>query len=339
MTGFGDAAVDACQRLLGVRVTRTDHPGGKSRKSIRAHLEDRTVIVTRRRNARRAELEAEVLRELRARGAAVPRVIAFDGAWLIQEDLRGPRLSQLVAKSGPAECEKWLDAALASLAGIHRAGREARLHRRVAVIGAKPDWLPKLLATPERLGGHFGLPAPALPREALAERLRNGTPRFIKWDARPGNAIVLETGAVAWFDWEHCGCRNALDDVAWLLGDEYVPDRPDAENRLLERHLPALAGDGDPRDAREYLAAFGVFHMCMRLGLIVSHKGRGPWWDWRYCLSGDKVGVTAETARATCLRGARWAAESPLTEALAPWFGELARRIAEEGFEPTRTLA
>jgi len=24
-------------------------------------------------------------------------------------------------------------------------------------------------------------------------------------------------GGVAWIDWEHCGARDALDDLAWLL--------------------------------------------------------------------------------------------------------------------------
>ena len=46
---------------------------------------------------------------------------------------------------------------------------------------------------------------------------------------------------------------------------------------------------------------------------------RPPGWDWRYCLFGGEVGVSLDAVRRTCLRAARWAAETPLTETLAPW--------------------
>jgi hypothetical protein len=74
MSEFARDAHRACEKLLDARVKRTVPPGGQRRKSIRAFLEDRSVIITRRKHRARAELEVGVLRELQARGASVPRV-------------------------------------------------------------------------------------------------------------------------------------------------------------------------------------------------------------------------------------------------------------------------
>ena len=242
------------------------------------------------------------------------------------------RLSQVLFTASSAEGKTWLTAALASLAQIHRTGREAGLAQRVPPIGAKTQWLLKLVDTPRRLGEHLGLPAPSLPETELLDRLRFRGSQFIKWDARPGNAIALDDGRVAWFDWEHCGCRNGPEDVAWLLGDEYVPDWPDVEDQLLKRNLPLYAGETDPDEARTYLAIFGTLHMCVRLALILSTKKKGPWWEWDYCLAHDKVAVTKESARRTCVRAARWARTAALVEGLAFWLEDVSRRVDDDLF-------
>ena len=259
-------------------------------------------------------MEANVLYALYRQGAPVPRVLALDGKWTIQEDLGGRRLPSILDNADTAQIEVALGAAIESLARIHEAGSKTGLERFVVTIGDKPEWLLELIDTPRRLGKYFALPAPKLAETALVDQLRVVVPRLIKWDARPGNAMVRANGTVAWFDWEHCACRNRLDDLAWLLGDEYVPDLPDVEERLLDVHLSAFTDDGDADKARQYLAAFGTFHMCVRLALIVTKKGTGPWWDWQYCVAGDKVGVSLEAARRTCLRASRWAAKTELTE-------------------------
>ena len=164
---------------------------------------------------------------------------------------------------------------------------------------------------------------PRLPVESLIDHLQVLRPQFIKWDARPGNAIARDDGEVAWIDWEHCGCRNRLDDMVWLLGDEYIPDWPDTEEKLIEAHLPAFANGLTASDARAYLFAFGTFHLCVRLDLIISKKKDEPWWDGDYCLDRDKVGVTLQSALGTCQRAARWAGNVPLTEPMVPWFKDV----------------
>lgn len=106
--------------------------------------------------------------------------------------------------------------------------------------------------------------------------------------------------------------RNRLDDLAWLLADEYNVDNEAAEGHLLDRHLDKFKDEHDADATFEYLMVYGTLHMCVRLGLILDHKvnnkgGRkghgeneGDWWDAKYCLSGDKIGVTQIMAERQC---------------------------------------
>ena len=326
-TRIAQDAITACQTLLGVQVSGVDLPGG-ARDSIRVFYEDKSAIITRRKSLQRARLEASALYALRAHGADVPKVLAFDGIWLIQEDLGRRRLSQALREADPTEGEAWLEAALTSLAAAHRAGEAAGLDKIVVTIGGKPEWVTRLLDMPVRLGTLAGSPPPPLRVEELTRMLRVRRPRFIKWDARPGNATAREDGTVAWFDWEHSGCRNWLDDFGWLLADEYAPDLPEAEERLVERHLPSFIDrEEDIDEARTYLTVFATIHSCVRISLILTSKKDKPWRDPKLTLAGDKVGVTREQCRNGLRRAARWAARTPVTEELAPWFEQLVDRL------------
>ncbi len=321
---FAQAAVAVTETLLGVKVTGTDYPDS-SRKTMRVVCGDRNVIVTRRPNAQRARLEAHVLYALRAHGASVPRVLAFDGTWLIQEDLGGHRLSQVLRKAGEKDGEAWLDAAIRSLAGAHRAGEAAGLHKSVVTIGRKPHWIPQLLDIPNRLGRLLDLPPPVLAEAKLKRVLQVRRPCLIKWDARPANAIAREDGTVAWFDWEHCGCRNRLDDIGWLLADEMVPDWPEVEERLFERHLWGFTNHGDSfEEAMTYLAVFGTLHTCVRLSLILRPKKQG---DTNAIPAKERFRRAPKTCQGTITRAARWAARESLTEELTPWFEKILDRL------------
>ncbi len=318
-----------CQGLLGSRIEKTEFPGGKSRDACRLILEDgRVAFGTKRESPRLAAIEARVLKKLGAEGAAVPKVLAFNGLILIQEDLGKRRLSQAIDEASDAEVEALLSEALGSLAQIHRAAEATGLDENLPSIGRDEPWLWGLLNQPAVISKELKIPAPDLDQEALLERIRIRKPRLIKWDARCGNAIVKDDGTIAWFDWEHCGRRNRLDDLVWLLGDEFTLNLPEAEERLLQAYLPAFADDLTIDEARAYIAAFGSLHTCVRLELILENKEDGDWWDWDYCLERDKVGITLKGAQRLCTRGARWAGWSPLTEPLRPWFNRVFERLA-----------
>lgn len=330
MTESADEAARACERLLGLTALRVERPGGR-RCSVRLVLKDRSVIVTRRQHPQRARLEAKVLQALAAQGAPVPQVLAFDGTWLIQEDLGPNRLSQALAMRDEADGEVMLATAISGLAAAQQAGLASGLDQRVVVIGGNREWLIKLATMPERISRLLHLPAPRLAVERLVGQLRPDRPGFIKWDSRPANAVVRSDASVAWFDWEHCGCRNPLDDIAWLLCDEYTPDWPDAEARLISRFLPSFRNDALPDAAHDYLRTFGALHSCVRLALILNAKADGPWWDPQRCLDHDSVGVTCELASRLSSRAARWARLGSHTSDLADWFERIRDRLASSG--------
>ena len=111
MNDFVDEAIASCERLLGHRPDQA-HIHRPDSKSVRLFLNDTTVIATRRKTPQRAELEVNVLKELRENGAPVPEILAYDGIWLMQEDVGRDRLSRKIYKTWESECERWLELAL-----------------------------------------------------------------------------------------------------------------------------------------------------------------------------------------------------------------------------------
>jgi len=194
-------------------------------------------------------------------------------------------------------------------------------------LGEKRPWFDKLLARRFAVGELVGVTPPELPDDELVELLRLRVPRFIKWDARPGNAIVGSTGEVFWIDWEHCGCRNSLDDLVWLLADEYCPASEQVEQNLLASWLGPFSADWDAAEAREYFYCYGVLHSMVRLHYVLRYKGDGPWWDPVKCLQLDKVGVTRDGALRLTRRMRRWARASALLGGLTAWLQEVEGKI------------
>ncbi len=321
--------VAACERLLGRRVAWVQLPGGRGRAMGRLGLEDGTrVIAGMRRELVQAQHEARVLRALRAAGAPVPEVLGFEGRLLVQSDLGETRLSQALDGAEPERVLALLDAALDGLVRVQRAGSAAGLEAVVLEHATRERaWFLGLFDRVRLYAEGFALPAPALPLDALVDLLTVPRPRFVKWDARPANAALGEDGAIGWFDFEDAVARCRLDDLVWLLADEFVPDLPEVEARLLETWLPAFRDDRDAPNAHAYLRAFGVFHALVRLGLILDRKDQGPWWSWAFCLTFDKAGVSHAAAVRLLLRAARWAEEVDLLRALGPWLRALAERL------------
>ena len=323
------AATSACVTLIGFEPAAIEYPGGLSRCSVRAVAGEQSCIVTQRKHAARADLEAGVLRELRAGGAPVPAVLAFDGEWLIQQDLGPRRLSAALTDAQGRPARDLIAQAAQGLLLCQRAAERCGLAQRVAPIGMAHDWLDRLIGTPRLVAQRLGLPDPAVGEVIRPAQLVPRHLAFVKWDARPGNAVATDDGSVVWIDWEHCGARDALDDLAWLLCDEYMPDDPALEAALLSRFVPlfALQSKRSLEDAQVYLARFGALHTCMRLLLVLRHKGDGDWWDRRACERTDRIGVTAEAALALCARGARWSGRFPGGTRMSQFFSDAGKRL------------
>jgi hypothetical protein len=313
-----------CKDITGKQVVGSEYPGGKSRESWRLLLDGgETLIATRRDSSLRAELEIKVLEALGKHPVPSPKIHKTkDWKVFFQEDLDGERLTKLIMFANEAEAEQLLDEAINGLAMAQQAGSKEGLDLQVPIIGAKKEWIYDLLERPFPLAKFFKEPAPVLDMKALYQLFRVRKPRFIKWDSRPGNANLRGDGTIAWFDWEHAGARNRLDDLAWLLGDEFVPNYPEIEKRLIDKHLSSFADDRSHDEALNYLMIYGTFHMLVRLDLIMTYKTKGDkkWWNIDYCIQKDKIGITLECAERTCSRAARWAKHAELTQPLVPLF-------------------
>lgn len=326
-----DEVKEICADLLNAEVDTIEFPGGSSRESVRVRIAGQGLIVTRRKNLQRAKLEGGVLRVLNRGNAPVPHLIAFRDNYLIQQDVGRHRLSQSMKTASNKEVMGLLESALGSLHSIHQTGKNSEPLKSLVTLGNKPQWLGSFVRSAERLGSQMKLPAPTLQYDKLAALLEVKQPRFIKWDARPGNAVVRESGKVIWIDWEHCGQRHPLDDVAWLLTDEYTPQLEEVENGLIPGILASFANGYSQAQALEYLRVYGTLHSCIRLAMSLRYQAKGGWWDYDHCLEFDKVGVVQELAIRLAQRASSWAQHSQLTESLVPWFEDLRAKLIKLG--------
>jgi hypothetical protein len=322
MSSRADEAVAFAADVFGRPVDRVERMVKSSVRAIRLHIGDETVVAARRPTDERAELEARVLSGLHEHGAPVPDCLGRRGRWVLQTDLDGKRLSVSLWEAD-ADAGTLMQTGLDSLRMIQDAGRTAGLDGSVARLGTTLIWRTRLAAMPQRIAQVTGVHAPILDVDSLGERMAPARFDLLKWDARPANAMVRPDGRIFWFDWEHCGVRDALDDGAWFLGDEYAPEMGPGP----EAAVAALLPPDDPRTADEalqYLLRFGVFHISVRLALILQKRDEYDGWrDWSMSLNLDKVGCTAESFRRTARNAARWAALSDDLRVLTQWFRDL----------------
>ena len=318
-----DELDEYCMRVFGRSPDAIERPGGKSRKTAVIVLDNQKLVVSRRASPSRAALEAEVLRRLENTGH-VPKLIRVDGAWLIQQHVSGKRLT--VPLSDPASSGyDLLSAAVISLCALQAAATGCGLSKVAPDIGVRDGWLDELISLPQRVAELQKLNAPVLDTEAVKAAIAIRTPSFIKWDARPGNALVRADGSLCWFDWEHCGNRSAIDDMVWLLADEWSPEAPSIEALAIDSIAKRFSlGFGEVAEAFHTMA---VFHSMVRISLVLHHRKNGPWWDHQACLEHDRVGVTQFHLNRLIGRAIRWSDEAAHLNSIKPLLLELHGKI------------
>jgi len=307
--------------IFGMPVEKVTAPGGKSRESLRIHFPVKTVMATQRAYAGRMRLEVEVLRRLTAEGAPVPGFLGGNEQLFFQDDVGSKRLSGALAYSARPEQIDVAERSIKSLIGIHKAGDRAGLSDTVPALGAEKDWVRGFVATANPTSKRFGIAAPLIDIEAVTGRLHVPAERFLKWDARPGNASIGADRQVYWFDWEHCGKRQGTEDFAWLAGDEFWPLDAEAVVDILERNLPKESKSAD----LDYLSHFITFHIVQRLAVIHRRFLKVGWVDAAAALKHDKIGVDPDLMVRLCRHGAGWADRSDLTRPMVKWFEDCER--------------
>ena len=188
-------------KVFGRPPERVAFPGGKTRSAFIADMGRSPYVFAKREDKRDAQLEGIVLRTLGPTGY-VPKLKAIVENWVVQEFIPGERLP-VVLNDMPdmAAREQLLAQSLESLIHIHNAAHTANLHHRVPKIGTVENWLWNRTGAAKRISKSVKLAPPDLDREAIVELLDVKRDEFIKWDARPGNAMVAKNH-INWFDWE-----------------------------------------------------------------------------------------------------------------------------------------
>ncbi|MDG2340317.1 MAG: aminoglycoside phosphotransferase family protein [Paracoccaceae bacterium] len=309
-----DEINQVCLSLLGETPVEIRFPGGQDRKTVIVALKDREVVVSKRASITRAKLEARVIRALHPSGY-VPELLGVKGKFVLQSMIEGGRLTAAM-ENAPLDGRKaLLMAAGQSLLSFQKLGADAGLTNLAPQIGEREGWMFDYAQTPYRLAGLVDYTVEHYDAEAIATRLKAKERAFVKWDARPGNALLDESGRVVWIDWEHCGVGSAEDDLVWLLADEWSPISEEAEGSLLET-LSAMS-DLTPDETAFRFHAKAVLHSMIRLQLIFRRKGDGGWWNVRQSMEHDRVGVSRAHVRRVVTRAKRWALIYPELQMLA----------------------
>jgi len=320
--------VEICESYFSQTVEKITAPGGKARESVRVHFADHTIIATGRAYPGRMRLEIEVLERLNRLGAPVPRLIGQSGQMFFQEDVGSERLSlRLAGRDDDGAVMDVAARAFGSLIEIQAAGMKSGLNRIVPPLGEEAPWVIGLISTPVATSQKYGIAPPDLDFQPLTDRLLAPATQFVKWDSRPGNAAIGNDRRVYWFDWEHCGRRQGMEDFAWLAGDEFFPLGADEVVAILGDLLPR----GQAGQALDYLTHFIVFHIIQRLTILHRRFTEVGWVDPMNALRYDKIGVDPGLARSLCRHGAGWADRAPLTRPLVGWFGEVSKAIDAMG--------
>lgn len=315
---------DLSTKVFGRTPKRVAFPGGTSRAAFIADMGDAPFVFAKRESREDAQLEGIVLRTLGPSGY-VPKMKAVVDQWVVQEFVAGERLPvALDSMDDMAARQQMLADGLESLIHIHEAAHAANLHHRVPKTATAENWLWDRTGGAKRISKSLGLKIPELDREHLVDVLSVKRDEFIKWDARPGNAMVTPD-RVLWFDWEDCGRSKALDDLAFVLCDEWTNIDVASEDALRDTYFPFFNRSLSVQQGEHYLRVFGVVHMILRIRMAQKLHGRDDkWWDREYCLKGDKVGVTAEEVTRLIGRIRRWSDGVEEFKSLAPWLDDLA---------------
>lgn len=316
------------QRYLGQRATGADYPGGKGRDSWLLKLETGgRVIVTRRDNPPRAILEARVLERLHQEGAPVPKPLAFNGLILLQEYVGATRASNQLAQADGQGYTRIMRQLIDSLFDVYQAADRAKLVSHMPVIGRGGEWVTALIDRTALIGHAVGVDSRRPDVERMEALFQVIDPEFVKWDARAANAVMRDDGTACWIDWEHCGARHRLDDLAWLLADETAPEFPETEMALIEAVLPRYADGALGSKSAEYLFTFGVSHMAVRLARILANKGDDPWHRGGLANATDEERVDLNDALRLCRRAQRWCAHGQSVRVLGKWFNDVATAL------------
>ena len=311
---------DFCRRHLGAEVDTFTFPGGRDRKTIVIEVAGTRYALAKRSSAGRARLEANVLR-VGQQTSHAPDLIAQEDVFVLQFFVDGTRLTEELEFADKSNRAILLNNAGRALLRLQSHASWATELKDAPKIGHRDGWAEDFARTPVRLAEQLEMGAPEWDLQSILPHLVLKETAFVKWDSRPGNALVKPDRSVVWIDWEHAGLASPEDDLVWLLADEWTPDLESVEQDLILELAKTSALSADELEIRFKIKA--VLHSAIRLGLVFRRKGDGPWWNVRDALEHDRVGVSRGHVQRVCKRAYRLCKSVPVLDGLAAQFYEI----------------
>ena len=317
-------------RFFGRLPKRVAFPGGKSRSAFVVDMGDGVYIFADRKKVPAAQLEGIVLKSLGPSGQ-VPKLVGVHSHWVVQECMIGERMPVVLDGYDSMDDKEALNvSAIESLITLHDQAADSNLSYRVPKLGQTEGWLKGRIDAIAEISKAIDVPTPLIDRKKLYYKMDVKRDEFVKWDARPGNALVTPDG-VSWFDWEDCGRSKSIDDLAFLLLDEWNSIDEATESRLLDKYLPTFCRSQSLDEGSEYFRTFGVTHCVGRLKRSLRLRARkNKWWDRDHCLQADKVGVTPEETGRLLTRIRRYSDGVSVLKPLPAWVERIAEKYAIE---------
>ncbi|MGV6811238.1 MAG: hypothetical protein ACWA47_03255 [Brevirhabdus sp.] len=314
--------VALAEKQFGRTVRKITAPGGRGRASARVHFDDLTVIATYRPEQRSRDMEQRLLEHFNGTDAPVPRLLGRQGDVLFQQDLGNLRMPRALTDASQDQARDIAAAGLTSLWRIKSIAEDLGIVDQLPVIAHSKDWALNYISAPLRLSRLLSVEPPELDHARVLSTLLPKPAAFVKWDARPGNAIVLGDGSVSWFDWEHYGRRGGYEDFPFLFGDEFWPLDAEASIEAFIETAPK-----DMHDQVPVLVRLTALQAAQRLSLINQRHNEKGWLEATVALGQDRVGTAPELVRNLARHGADWASRDPLVEPLANWFLEASNAL------------
>lgn len=301
---------------------------GRMHETVRVRLDGgRSVMATRRSHAGQGRNEASVLKALGEQGAPVPRILAYDGQWLLHEDVGRVSLEHILNDASRTDGAVWLERGLAALNCAHEAARAAAIRFDAEPADRAHAQLRADLGRVSEVSEWLGLEIPDLDERELPCPLGVEGRDLVKGDVNPADFIVGRDGRVRLVDWEFCRGGSALEEVARFVASPSVPRRLVSGLRLAESCPYAFAAHPDPVERDVVLIVAGVAFMIRRLRIVLAWRRAGGRWGARQAVRHGLPGIGRTAVRRLCGKGGDWAAKLAFTQPLVPWFEAVAERL------------
>lgn len=328
---------DIFWNIAGLKINSFSYPGlmrrdGDGNKVILVTAEtEKKFILTYRHNLAHAELEAEVLKRLSEKKGPVPNLINRSGNWLVQEYIFGNRLSETLNIKNNRSHTNLIHNAISSLIYIQEIAEKIRLGPSVRPICTTRKWREERISSLDSISSWSETTLPKIDKNKIIDAIKINPISFVKWDSRPGNAIITNEQKLFWFDWEHCGRRAGIDDLIWFLTDEWIELDPQYEHEIIKYFIRCFKEREVSVSLERYLWIFGTIQMCGKLLKIIEYQKKySKWMDRSYCLSFDLMGVNLVEADKLVTKAARWAGQDKLTEPLFSWLEGVRRWLVQQ---------